>query len=53
MKRREFSLGTAAALAASGLALPAHAQKKPEDGAEYITLDKRVPVEAAQPARSR
>ncbi len=48
MKRREFSLGTAAALAASGLALPAHAQKKPEDGAEYITLDKRVPVEAAQ-----
>ena len=48
MKRREFSLGTATTLAASGLALPAHAQKKPEDGAEYITLDKRVPVEAAQ-----
>ncbi len=46
MKRRDFSLGTAAALAASGLALPAHAQKKPEDGSDYLTLDKRVPVEA-------
>ena len=31
MKRRDFSLGTAAALAATGLALPAHAQKKPEE----------------------
>jgi len=46
MKRREFSLGTAAALAASGLALPAHAQKKPEEGTDYLALDKRVPVEA-------
>ena len=46
MKRRDFSLGTAAALAAIGLALPAHAQKKPEDGSDYLTLDKRVPVEA-------
>jgi thiol:disulfide interchange protein DsbA len=46
MKRRDFSLGTAAALAATGLALPAHAQKKPEDGSDYLTLDKRVPVEA-------
>lgn len=47
MKRRDFSLGTAAALAATGLALPAHAQKKPEEGSDYLALDKRVPVEAA------
>jgi thiol:disulfide interchange protein DsbA len=46
MKRRDFSLGTVAALATTGLALPAHAQKKPEDGSDYLTLDKRVPVEA-------
>ena len=46
MKRRDFSLGTVAALAATGMALPAHAQKKPEDGSDYLTLDKRVPVEA-------
>jgi thiol:disulfide interchange protein DsbA len=45
MKRRDFSLGTAAALAATGLALPAHAQKKPEEGSDYLALDKRVPVE--------
>jgi thiol:disulfide interchange protein DsbA len=47
MKRREFSLGTAAALAATGLALPAHAQKSPRTAPNTITLDKRVPVEAA------
>ena len=46
MKRRDFSLGTAAALAATGLALTAHAQKKPEEGSDYLALDKRVPVEA-------
>eukprot|EP01034_Spumella_vulgaris_P030006 gene30006-37152_t len=45
MKRRDFSLGTAAALAATGLALPAHAQKTPEEGSDYLALDKRVPVE--------
>jgi len=48
MKRREFSLGAAATLAASGLALPAHAQKKPDDGTDFLTLDKRVPVEVPQ-----
>ncbi|MBX3655942.1 MAG: thiol:disulfide interchange protein DsbA/DsbL [Ramlibacter sp.] len=48
MKRREFSLSAAATLAVSGLALPAHAQKKPEEGSEYLVLDKRVPVEAPQ-----
>lgn len=48
MKRREFSLvaSSSAALAAFGLP-QAHAQgKKPEDGADYISLDKAVPVEA-------
>ncbi len=48
MKRRDFSLGTATVLAASGLALPVQAQKKPDEGTDYITLDKRVPVEAPQ-----
>ena len=46
MKRREFSL----ALAASALAVPdvdVLAQgKPPADGADYISLDKRVAVEA-------
>jgi len=43
MKRRDFSL---AALAAAGL--PAMAQtpgKKPEEGVDYLALDKRVPTE--------
>lgn len=45
MKRREFAAG---ALAAGAVGLPAWAwaQKKPEDGNEYRSLDKRVPVEA-------
>jgi len=48
MKRRDFSLG-AAALAALGLPGLAAAQiKVPEDGVEYMTLSKRVPVEAPQ-----
>ena len=49
MKRREFHAGAACALASMtlGLSLPALAQvKKPEDGVEYLTLDKRVAVEA-------
>jgi protein dithiol oxidoreductase (disulfide-forming) len=47
MKRREFSVTAAGALAASALALPAWAQnKKPEDGVEYMTLDKKVNVDA-------
>lgn len=48
MKRREFSFGTAAALAATGLALPAHAQRKYTEGKEYQPIDKRAPVEAPQ-----
>jgi thiol:disulfide interchange protein DsbA len=48
MNRREFSAGTAGLVIATGLGLPhlAWAQKKPEDGTEYKTLDKRVAVEA-------
>jgi thiol:disulfide interchange protein DsbA len=49
MNRREFSAGTACAVALACLGVPASvwAQgKKPEDGTDYITLDKRVPVEA-------
>ena len=48
MNRREFSAGAACVVAVAGLGLPhlVFAQKKPEDGAEYKTLDKRVPVEA-------
>ena len=48
MDRREFSAGLAcvAAVAGLGLAPAAWAQKKPEDGSEYKTLDKRVATEA-------
>jgi thiol:disulfide interchange protein DsbA len=47
MKRREFSLA-AAGLAALPLGVNAQA-KPPEDGRDYRTLDKRVPVEAQPP----
>jgi thiol:disulfide interchange protein DsbA len=49
MNRREFSAGTACLLAASALGLPGalFAQaRKPEEGTEYLTLGKVVPVEA-------
>ena len=56
MKRRDFSIGCGAALAASALALPsAQAQttvpaqvqgKKPELGADYLKLEQRAQVEA-------
>jgi thiol:disulfide interchange protein DsbA len=48
MNRREFSTGAACLLGTAALwpgALWAQA-KKPEDGAEYLTLDKRVNVDA-------
>ncbi|MGH6626127.1 MAG: thiol:disulfide interchange protein DsbA/DsbL [Burkholderiaceae bacterium] len=50
MKRRDFSWAAACALATTSLAAPAvHAQgKRPEEGSDYIALDKRVPVEASQ-----
>jgi len=46
MKRRDFSV---AALAACSFGAPAIAQgnKKPEEGIEYVSLDKRVPTEVA------
>ena len=49
MNRREFSLAAACtvALASLGLPGPVLAQaRKPDDGADYLTLDKRVAVEA-------
>ena len=49
MNRREFSAGTACVLAAAALGLPGalFAQaKQPEEGTEYLTLGKIVPVDA-------
>jgi len=49
MNRREFSAGAACVAAVAGLGLSpmvAWAQKKPEDGREYKTLDKRVATDA-------
>ena len=49
MKRRDFSLGTAAALASSSLIVPAHAQgPAPQRGTDYLPLEKLAPVEAPQ-----
>ena len=50
MNRREFSTGAACVLASAALGLPgvSFAQKKPEDGTEYKSLDKRVAMEAPQ-----
>ena len=49
MNRREFSAGAACVLATAALGVPGAlwAQvKKPEDGVEYLTLDKRVNTDA-------
>ena len=46
MKRRDFSV-SAASLAALPLASWAQA-KKPEEGREYLVLDKRVPTEVPE-----
>ena len=49
MNRREFSAATACVLAAAAFGLPGavFAQgKKPEEGTEYLKLDKTVPVDA-------
>jgi len=49
MDRREFSAGAACILAAAAVGLPqlASAQTKiPQEGVEYLTLDKRAPVDA-------
>ena len=48
MKRRDFSagLGLSATVLASLPQLSLAQGKKPEEGSEYLTLDKRLPVEA-------
>jgi thiol:disulfide interchange protein DsbA len=49
MNRREFSAATAGVLAAAAIGLPAAviAQvKKPNEGTDYLRLDKTVPVDA-------
>ncbi len=48
MKRRDFSTGLALSTAAlASTTLPAYAQgKKPEEGTDYLTLDKRALTEA-------
>jgi protein dithiol oxidoreductase (disulfide-forming) len=48
MNRREFSAATAGVLAAAALGWPgmALAQRKPEEGKDFRTLDKKAPVEA-------
>jgi thiol:disulfide interchange protein DsbA len=48
MNRRDFSAAAAGLLGATALGLPglAFAQRKPEEGKEYRTLEKKVQVEA-------
>ena len=48
MNRREFSAAAAVVLGASTLGWPdlALAQRKPEEGKDYRTLEKRAPVQA-------
>ncbi|MDB5942432.1 MAG: oxidoreductase [Ramlibacter sp.] len=48
MNRREFSVGAACTLALASLGLPGSVlaqARKPDEGADYLTLDKRVPVD--------
>ncbi len=49
MKRRDFSLAAISAAAVTGLPLAAQAQapaaKKPVEGTDYLSLDKRVPTD--------
>jgi len=50
MKRRDFSLAAISAATVTGLPLGAHAQgpaaaKKPVEGTDYLSLDKRVPTD--------
>ena len=50
MKRRDFSLAAISAASVSGLSLVANAQgpapaKKPVEGTDYLSLDKRVPTD--------
>ena len=50
MNRREFSVGAACTVALASLGLPGSLlaqSRKPEEGGDFLTLDKRVPVDAA------
>ena len=51
MNRREFSAAAASLAALGALGLPhlAYAQKKPEDGTDYRTLDRRAPLDVQPP----
>jgi protein dithiol oxidoreductase (disulfide-forming) len=49
MNRREFNAGAACTVALAALGLPGSLMaqvRKPEDGSDYVTLDKQAPVEA-------
>ena len=49
MNRREFSVAAACTVALASLGLPGSVlaqARKPDEGTDYLTLDKRVPVEA-------
>jgi protein dithiol oxidoreductase (disulfide-forming) len=51
MNRREFSVGAACVLATAALGLPGAVwaqSRKPEEGTDYLALDKRVSVDAPQ-----
>ncbi|PIF76334.1 thiol:disulfide interchange protein DsbA [Variovorax sp. 54] len=47
MKRRDFSLAATSIGLLSLAAVPAHAQRAPKAGTDFLVLDKRVPVDAA------
>lgn len=46
MKRRDFSLAATSIGLLSLAAAPAHAQRAPKAGTDFLVLDKRVPVDA-------
>ncbi|MDZ4358273.1 MAG: thiol:disulfide interchange protein DsbA/DsbL [Variovorax sp.] len=46
MKRRDFSLAATSIGLLSLAAVPAHAQRAPKAGTDFLVLDKRVPVDA-------
>jgi thiol:disulfide interchange protein DsbA len=48
MQRREFALTTATLMAASAWAQAPAVTKKPEEGVDYLALDKRVPTEVGE-----
>jgi len=47
MKRRDFSLAATSIGLLSLAAVPAHAQRAPKAGTDFLVLDKRVPVDAS------